>query len=110
MLVSYKDELKEQSKYIQRLEDGYDEIETTLFGKNNNKPIEEITETVSTLKTILNNASNYLNLTIKNFIELFKDEVPTKSLISTHKEVELLKSSKVAETKKVNQRAVKMSL
>lgn len=109
-IVSYKDELEEKNTYVQRLENGYTEIETTLFGKNNNRPIEEITETVSTLKAILNHASNYLNMTIKNFIKLFTDEVPTKSLVSAHKEIEFLKSSKATKNKKATQGTVRMSL
>ncbi len=73
--------LEEKEEEIEILEEGYSKIEDTVFGKDENRSVEEIVEGVNTIATILSNVSKYLKIGMGKLVELFTNDVPGKEEI-----------------------------
>jgi len=76
-LAELEKELEANEKYIVRLDEGYSQLEVQLFGKDEGRKIEEIVGRVSLLSTVIEKASNFMKLTVEQFVKYFtRDSEP----------------------------------
>jgi len=86
-----KAEIEKDNIYINKLDKGYEEIEKLIFGNSKERKVQEIVDGVSKMRSLIINASKYLELGLKQFAGLFYKSVPNS------KEVEEAKPKKEVE-------------
>jgi hypothetical protein len=73
-------EATSKDEYIQRLESGYSQIQTKLFGKDSGLKVEEIVEKVGNqfdvMMRVIKNVAKHLNLSIEELGSKFNKDVP----------------------------------
>jgi hypothetical protein len=73
--------IKKSEKINKELNDGYSKIEEKIFGKNENRSIDEIVNAVSNVVDVLSNISKYLEIGMGKMISMFIAGVPKKEEI-----------------------------
>ena len=85
-------EVEEKEEINKMFDNGYSKIEENIFGKNENRSVNEIVERIYAVTTILSNISKYLKIGKDKIISLFGDHVPEKT------EIEREQINKIAST------------
>jgi chromosome segregation ATPase len=76
-LAELRAELEVNEEYTESLKEGYSQLEVQLFGKDEGRKIEEIVSRVSLLSTVIEKASNFMKLTVEQFVKYFtRDSEP----------------------------------
>jgi hypothetical protein len=86
--------VEEKEEINKMFDDGYSKIEENIFGKNENRSVNEIVERIYAVTTILSNISKYLKINMEKMVSMFIDQVPKKE------EVENIDTPKIASTLK----------
>jgi DNA repair exonuclease SbcCD ATPase subunit len=78
-LVELEVQLEANEEYIVRLDEGYSQLEVQLFGKDEGRKVEEIVGRVSLLSTVIEKASNFMKLTVEQFVKYFSTHSEPKT-------------------------------
>jgi len=78
IIETLQTEVKKKEDEIYSLEDGYSEIEETIFGKDEKRSVDDIVKGVSNVVNALSNISKYFKIGIQKMVSMFIDHVPKK--------------------------------